>query len=225
MSGWLRTAALAGVLGLGLTQGWAQSGRIYSCVDAAGRRLTSDRLIPECNDREQQLMNHTGGVRAVLPPPPTAREREVKAEQERKLEAEKQRQAEEKRAERALLYRYPNQAVHNGERVKAVRAVEDVAATVHHQIEELNQQKKKLKEETEFFKDPSQYPARLKRQMEENDQQLAAQRRLLAIQDEEKKRINARFDEELGRLKLLWGAMPPAAAPAAGIAAGPAKLR
>jgi hypothetical protein len=47
-------------------------------------------------------------------------------------------------------------------------------------------------------------PAKLKRQIEENEQSVAAQRRFLANQEEERKRVNARFDDELATLKKLW---------------------
>ena len=33
---------------------------IYTCTDAKGRKLTSDRLIPECVDREQRVHLHEG---------------------------------------------------------------------------------------------------------------------------------------------------------------------
>ena len=29
---------------------------IYTCTDAKGRKLTSDRPIPECHDREQRVL-------------------------------------------------------------------------------------------------------------------------------------------------------------------------
>ena len=57
------------VMGLAMAGGsaWSQSG-IYTCVDAKGKRWTSDRYIPECSDREQKLMGPTGTVRGVVPP-------------------------------------------------------------------------------------------------------------------------------------------------------------
>ena len=59
---------------------------------------------------------------------------------------------------------------------------------------------------------------KLKRQVDEVDTQLAAQKRFVVDQDVEKVRVNARFDEELSRLTVLWAkqALPPpvAAAPA-----------
>ena len=58
---------------------------------------------------------------------------------------------------------------------------------------------------------------KLKRQIEENDQQIAMQQRQLASQEEERKRLNKRYDDELARLRVLWAAPTGvAAAPASG---------
>ena len=47
-------------------------------------------------------------------------------------------------------------------------------------------------------------PPKLKHQIEDVDKQLDAQRRFVADQEVEKVRVNARFDEELPRLRALW---------------------
>ena len=60
---------------------------IYTCVDARGRKLTSDRPIPECNDREQKVLNPSGTVKSKLGPTLTAQERsEVEAKEKLVLE-------------------------------------------------------------------------------------------------------------------------------------------
>jgi hypothetical protein len=204
MHGRLRQVALAGGLALAFTGAWAQQNGIYICVDAKGKRLTSDRYIPECSDREQKLMNSTGTVRAIIPPTLSAREREVQAEADKKAAEDAQRKAEDKRVQRALLSRYPNRASHDLDRAKALRSVEDSALAARHNIDELRKQRADLQTETEFYKDPAKMPPKLRRQIEENEQQVAAQERFVANQDEERKRVNARFDEELARLKGLW---------------------
>ena len=48
-AGKLLACALAAAAGLAGGSAW---GAIYSCVDAHGKRLTSDRPIPECTGRE-----------------------------------------------------------------------------------------------------------------------------------------------------------------------------
>jgi hypothetical protein len=189
---------LTGALGGAGAQG------IYTCVDAKGRRLTSDRPIPECADREQKELNRTGTVRRIVPPTLTPAERAVQEERERKAAEERQRLAEEKRLQKLLVARYPNQQVHDSERARALRAVGDAIASGQRRLIELGEQRKALQGETEFYKSAAQWPPQLKRQIEENEQQVAAQQRLITAQEDEKKRITRRYDEELARLRLLW---------------------
>ena len=83
-------------------------------------------------------------------------------------------------------------------------------------IEELVQDRRKLDDEMEFYKkDPSKAPQSLRRQIEDVNQSVAEQKRFIGEQENEVRRINARFDEELARLKLLWAAQAPARPPAA----------
>lgn len=208
---------LLGALGAGaaLVPAWAQPapvGSIYTCIDARGQRLTSDRPIVECLDREQRELKKDGTVRRIIGPSMTAQERAAFEERERRLAEERQRQTDDRRAQKALLARYPNQAAHDAERAKALRAQQDVIAAGHRRVAELEEQRRKLGQETEFFKDPVKRPPKLQRQIEENEQQLAAQQRFIEAQEEEKKRIDAQFDEELARLKQLWAQLGPATA-------------
>jgi hypothetical protein len=204
-----------------MASAWADAGAqgIYTCVDAKGRRLTADRPIPECADREQKQLNTNGTVRRIVAPVPTAAERAAQEEQQRKLAEERQRQAEEKRVQRLLLARYPHEAAHAAERAKALRAVDDAIASGKRRLEDLRLQRKPLLAESEFYRDPAQWPHKLKRQLDDNDQQLAAQQRFIATQEDEKKRISGRFDEELAQLKLLWAQQATAAVGAAAASA------
>jgi hypothetical protein len=54
---------------------WAAAAAIYSCTDASGKTLTSDRPIAECANRDQKLLNTDGSVRKIVPPTPTSDER------------------------------------------------------------------------------------------------------------------------------------------------------
>jgi hypothetical protein len=64
-----------GVLGAAesVSAAWAQTragsvGGVYTCIDAKGRKLTADRPIPECTDREQKILNPSGTVKAKVGP-------------------------------------------------------------------------------------------------------------------------------------------------------------
>lgn len=201
MSGLMRLGCLCLLAG---ALGSASAGAIYSCVDAKGRKLTSDRPIAECADREQKEFNPSGTLRRVVPPVPTASERAAQEEKDRKAQEERQRLAEQKRLQKLLVARYPHRGVHDADRAKALEGVDEVIASAQKRIVDLREERSKLAQEAEFYKSPAAWPPKLKRQVEDNEQQVAAQQRFIAAQEEEKKRIAARYDTELAQLKVLW---------------------
>jgi len=178
---------------------------IYTCIDSKGRRITSDRPIPECLDREQRQLGSTGVVRRVLPPSYTAEERARLDAQRKEEEDQRARLAEEKRRDRALLIRYPTQASHDKERSEALSQIDEVIGAVNKRERALEEQRKDIDTEMEFYqRDPTKAPTWLRRKYEDNQQQVLVQKRFLDEQAQEKKRINARFDEELAKLRQLW---------------------
>jgi hypothetical protein len=213
---------LLAALGLAASaQPVAPAAGIYSCVDKSGRRLTSDRPIPDCIDREQRELGPTGTVRRVIGPTLTEHEREALEAQRRKDLEERNRIAEERRRERVLLARYPDKAAHDTERAAAIAHVDEVTATAKKRIAELQERRKKIDVEMEFYrKDPIKAPMNLQRQLLENTEDMAEQQRFIAGQDQEKRRVHQRFDAELVQLKELWaGRVAPAQAATATVPA------
>jgi hypothetical protein len=181
------------------------AGGIYSCVDSKGRRLTSDRPIPECLDREQRQLGSSGVVKRVVPPSYTADERAKIEAQKKNEEIQRARVAEEKRRDRALMVRYPTQAMHDKERAEALGQIDEVVGAVNKRVNALGLQRKEIDTELEFYQgDVKKAPSWLQRKLEDNEQQVAVQKRFLADQAQEKQRINGRFDEELTKLRQLW---------------------
>ena len=209
---------------------WAQSqaastGGIYTCVDRNGRRLTADRPIPECLDREQRELSPSGTTRRQIGPSLTELERSALEAQKRKEAEEQARIVEERRRERALVARYPNKAAHDVERAAAIQLVDDVTATAEKRITELKAEYKKLEVEMEFYKkDPNKAPMNLRRKMGEIDESVAEQQRFIAGQEQEKRRVHQRFDTELAQLRKLWDAqrVPPVPPSAPALAPAPA---
>jgi Domain of unknown function (DUF4124) len=181
------------------------SAQIYTCVDARGRKLTSDRPIAECADREQKELNTSGTVKRTVKPVMTAEEQRAFDDKQKDAAEEAARQLEEKRKDRALLTRYPNRATHDKERTEALAQVDAVMKAATKRIGELAVQRKEIDTEMEFYKkDPAKAPLSLKRQIDDHNNSVAVQKRFIADQEGEMKRINARFDEELVKLKTLW---------------------
>ncbi|MCY1219094.1 hypothetical protein D9M72_310560 [compost metagenome] len=178
---------------------------IYTCVDARGRTLTADRPIAECSDREQRELGPSGTVRRKLEPTYTAREQQEREDRAREAAIQAARLIDERRRERALLVRYPNATTHDRERVEALSQIDAVIQAAKKRLVELADDRKKIDEELEFYKqDTSKAPGAVRRRIEDNTQSVAVQNRFITEQEDEKKRVNARFDEERGRLKTLW---------------------
>lgn len=183
------------------------AGGIYTCVDAKGRKLTADRPIQECIDREQRILNPSGTIRAKVGPSLTSKERAELEAREKREQEDRNRIAEEKRRDRALLVRYPSKVVHDQERSDALAQIAVVVKAATNRVDELAKQRLAIDAEMEFYKkDPNKAPAYLRRQLEENEQSKAVQERFISEQDAEAKRVNARFDDELVRLRQLWAA-------------------
>jgi len=205
-----------GLAGLALLGGVAAAQDIYSCVDAKGRTITADRPIAECLDRTQRELSRSGLVKRQLGPSLTAHEQAAQDEKDKQAADLRAREIEERRRDRALLQRYPARAVHDQERAAALVQIDEVIKASSKRRSELADQRKAIASEFEFYvKDPSRAPASLKRKLEDNQSSVAVQQKFILDQEQEKKRVNQRFDEELGRLKQLWTPMSAPQNPAA----------
>ena len=197
--------------GASLAQGLANTGGIYACTDANGRRITADRPIASCVDREQRVLGNTGVELRRMGPTLTEQERVALEAKRRQEQAAQLRAREERLRERAVLARFPNQAVHDAARAEALAQVDDVIGVAQKHQMELKERRRKLNTELEFYQnDPKKAPANLRRQLDDNTESQEEQARFLKQQDAEKLRINQRFDAELKQLRTLWGEQPAA---------------
>jgi hypothetical protein len=203
----LAVAASGPVLAQGAAAGGASSG-IYSCIDDKGRRLTSDRPIAECNDREQRILNRDGSTKAVQPPTLTADERAAVEARERKAAADRAALIEATRRDKNLLARYPNEAAHRKAREAALDTVRAAIKGTQDRIKELQTERKPLLDDAEFYKGKP-LPPKLKAALDANDASMEAQKESTASQQAELDRVNRLYDAELVRLRKLWAGAPP----------------
>jgi hypothetical protein len=199
---------------------------IYTCVDDKGRRLTSDRPIPECTHKEQRVLNKDGSLKAVRPATLTAEERAEQEARERAAADAKAAQADAVRRDRNLMARYPDQAAHDKARGAALDTIKLAIRATSLRLEALGLDRKPLLDESEFYKGKT-LPAELKIALDANDAATAAQRSAMQGQEAELVRINKLYDAELAHLKQLWGGRQPgslkAPTPAPAAASRPAR--
>jgi len=181
---------------------------IYTCV-VNGKKLTSDRLIPECTNLEQRRLNPDGSLNGIVQPMPTEDERAAVEAKEREANAERVQRNDAIRRDRNLTARFPNDETHQKAREKALDAIRTSVRTSESRIALLLAERKKLLDEAEFYAPPAKLPPKLKLDLDANDAALAGQKALVANQQAEVVRISSLYDAELARLKKLWGGAQP----------------
>jgi hypothetical protein len=184
------------------------SGMVFTCVNAAGRTLTSDRLIGECMDREQRVLSRDGTLIRIVPPSLTADERAEKEARERRITAEKEARAEAVRRDKLLLQRFPSETEHQKARAAALEDSHASMRASEARLAELTRERKPLVEESEFYKGKT-LPALLKQQLDANEAATAAQRDGQLQLKAEQERIAKRYDAELAHLRRLWAGAAP----------------
>lgn len=202
-------AAAASCLGAAaLAQTVAPPARIYSCTLPDGRKLTSDRPIPECLSREQRLLRRDGSTQSVMPPAMSPEERAAAELAAREEAAARATRRDNARHDRNLLARYPRQQRHDVARRAALDDIVKATEASQARLQELARERKALDDEAEFYKN-RQLPAKLKQALDSNLATVEAQKLFISQQAEEQARVNRRFDVELARLKKLWAGAPP----------------
>jgi hypothetical protein len=190
----------------------SDTGRPIVQCELNGKKVTSDRLIPECVHKEQRELNPDGSLKRIIPPTPTADEVAAKEEKDRDAKLEFAARSDAVRRDRNLMQRFPDEAAHRKAREKALDELRIAGRIYADRIAELMIEKKKLDDEREFYENAQvkkPLPSQLKQKIDANDASLEAQRLLAKNQVAETDRINDLYDAELARLRKLWGGAQP----------------
>jgi hypothetical protein len=181
---------------------------IYTCTDATGRKITADRPIASCMDRDQQVLSSQGWVVKVVPPALTDAQRAAQQEKERQAQLAQQRQRDQERFDEALLTRYPTQAAHKAGRRTALAQTQLLLGDARQQLATLENERADLAGQmAAYARAPENAPAQLKRGIINNAQAIQAQQQLVTGYQADIDRINARFDAEDKRLTPAWQRM------------------
>jgi hypothetical protein len=179
----------------------------FTCV-VNGKKIVSDRLIPECNNVDQRELNSDGSLKRIVRPPMTPDEREDAEKKELEDKAKIAAFNDAVRRDRNLMQRYPDEASHDKAREKALDEFRVSEKNSSARIAALLDEKKKLDEEKQFYvndKVKKPLPTMLKQKIDANDAALEAQRSIALNAQTELGRISRNFDLERERLRKLWG--------------------
>src|SRR5436190_9850312 len=207
----LLLAAAAAAIGAAPDAG-AEAGRPIIQCELNGKKVTSDRPIPECVHKEQRELNPDGSLKRIIPPTPTADELAAKEEKDRDAKLELAAKGDAVRRDRNLMQRFPDEAAHRKSREKALDELRIAGKIYAGRIADLMIEQKKLEDDKYFYKNErvnKPVPTQLQQKLDANEALLEAQKSLAQNQVAETTRINALYDVELARLRKLWGGAQP----------------
>ena len=180
-------------------------GGIYTCTDRYGKRITSDRPIAACIDREQRQLGSNGTLRRISPPSYTGEERAALAQRQRAEQAAREHEALQTRERTALLQRYPTPASHLAARKRAGDEIATLIADAQRRLNGMRQERVQLDQEMAFYRrQPDRAPASLRARIQANTDSQQMVLRYMAQQQQVLANTNRRFDEEHARLIPYW---------------------
>jgi hypothetical protein len=194
---------LAGLLVLAGLPMLAQA-EIYICKDANGKTLTSDRPIPECQDRKVRVLGKNGLTAREIGPPLTEEEKRQKQAEEEKRKAAAAVADEQRRQDRALLARYGKEADIDVARKRALEPVNDQIRREEASIAAAEKNLAQARAEA-AAQPKGKVPANLQRKIDDLGQEITDSKKLIGERKEELVRIDARFDQAVRRFRELKG--------------------
>lgn len=210
---WLPTACLAAALGLTVTDLPAQPAMssppaIYSCSDADGRVISSDRPIAACARRPMRELNADGSLRRIIAPPMTK-------EQEREhTRLEKQRQDEawarkvQQSRDRNLLLTFDDERSLESMRRRSLADIDHEIRLATQRILSLDKELKIAQQAAATWKDENprkQVSFIYQQRITDAANAILAEDALILERHAERERVNSRFDADARRLRELLG--------------------
>lgn len=197
---------IAGVCLLVSGPAWANS--IFTCT-VAGKTFSGDRVPPECSNADVRELNRDGSLKRVIARPLTLEEQRARALEAKKRLDEEERLLAQRRRDKSLLEAYADEQEIEAARVKSLESSQQVIARASQRLAGLNGERKKLDDESEFYK-KTVLPDQIKRSYVSITQQVSAEEKIISEAQAEVQRINDRFDGDKKRFRelLAQGARP-----------------
>jgi len=199
--------ALMGWAGLATLWSGAALAQIYTCRDAKGQLITSDRPMPECADRAIREFGRGGTVVREIPAPLTPEEKAKKAVEDERAKKREAELAEQRRRDRLLLSRYESVDALEAARQRNLRLAEEAGKSANDRHALLEKEKATNLAEVESLKKAGKrVPVPLTRKLESIDVSLGVEKKRIEEHHAEIKRINERYDGERVRYLELMAA-------------------
>lgn len=181
---------------------------IFTC-NVSGKTFSGDRPPAECANSDMRELNRDGSVRRVIARPLTLEEQRARALEAKKRLEEEDRQLGQRRRDKSLLEAYASDEEIEAARTKSLESSNQVIGRASQRLAGLNGERKKLDDESEFYK-KRVLPDQIKRSYVSIQQQVGAEEKVVSDARAEIQRINDRFDADKKRFRelLAQGARP-----------------
>ncbi len=194
-----RAALLIALLGLGVA---APAAALITCCDVDGRRVCGEPPPPQCLHKPKTVYNK--GVPKQVEPPPTPEQRAaLEAAAARKAEEEKLAD-ERARRDQALLGSYTSEKEIDLARERALAEIEKRATQANARLETALKRQRQLELDKEFYVNKP-LPAPLQAKIRDNDNEIAAQKKVLQERDTDIESVKTRFDTDKTRYRQITG--------------------
>lgn len=174
---------------------------IFRCTNAAGKLVTSDKPIPECQNRATKIYKNNGIFKSEVAPPLTPEQKRKQEQEAERRKAEQLAEIELKREERYLNAHFRSEADIEVARKRAVDSLEDKRRLAFEQLNTINHNITLLQVELNKSKKSSSEYELLRQRAEDLSQSVLNNRSVIAFYDQEILRTHKEYDETLARYK------------------------
>lgn len=183
---------------------------IKKCVDDKGITHYGDPLPPQCAKSEVKEITSQGTVRKTIDRPLTAEEIKARQEDELRNKDARRKEEEQNRRDRALLATYGSEKEFDVSRDRGLATIDARINTSRTQLKDLEDQKKKLAGEMEFYESGKskstkgkEVPAALADRVARNKKDIQNINTSIVRLEEEKKLITEQFEADKQRWREL----------------------
>lgn len=211
---WSLTAVcLAGALSLAAAELQAQATiaappAIYSCTDADGRVISSDRPIPACSNRPMRELNADGSLRRIIAPPMSKEQQKQHSAQEKQRQEENWARKVQQSRDRNLLLTFEDERSLESMRRRGLADIDNEIRLATQRILSLDKELKIAQEAAANWEQQNprkQLPFAYQQRINDAANAILAEDALIADRHSERDRVNSRFDADATRLRELLG--------------------
>ena len=199
----------------------ALAGNLYCCQETnSSRRVCGDTVPDQCKGRGYKIFNNLGTQIGEVGPPLTPEQRAQQAAEAKRQKEIEEAQREQRRKDAALVETYTDLDDIDRLRERAEADIIKSMQTAEERIAEAQQRRKKFENEAEFYKNKT-VPNEVVRGLKEADNEIDAQRSLVANKKKELAETRAHYEADKKRYRELTSSHPvsrtvtPAPTPAA----------